>query len=242
MVFFVSAVIFHYTIHRKAVSSDTPPPNGKLVAGVSLFLWCGVIFSGIFIGFVYPGLSLGCHCRLGIACFFQFAQWIQLTRFFHCPARIGLRLSDRPVPAHGRHRPVRRNDPDDRPAAAGLDHAEADPIADVVNQFRVPKRWGLLLTVTCGILMFGSKAEEYYYNAFFRTKLILSGAVCIVIELVFYRSVYANPAALDQAPSAQATRSWRRRSRCCSGPPSPAAAAESAISSRRSTRSTPRST
>jgi hypothetical protein len=60
-------------------------------------------------------------------------------------------------------------------------------IADVVNQLRVPKRWGLLLTATCGFLMFGSKAEEYYYNAFFRTKLILF-AVVIVTELVFYRS------------------------------------------------------
>ncbi len=77
------------------------------------------------------------------------------------------------------------------------------PIADVVNQLRVPKRWGLLLTATCGILMFGSKAEEYYYNAFFRTKLILF-AVVIVTELVFYRSVYANPAALDQAPQVPA--------------------------------------
>src|SRR5580658_7824824 len=74
-------------------------------------------------------------------------------------------------------------------------------IAEVVNQFRVPKRWGLLLTATCGILMAGSKAEEYYYNAFFRTKLILF-AVVIVSELVFYRSVYANPAALDRTPSA----------------------------------------
>src|SRR5580658_1395697 len=73
-------------------------------------------------------------------------------------------------------------------------------IADVVNQFRVPKRWGLLLTATCGILMFGSKAEEYYYNAFFRTKLILF-ALVIVQEFVFYRSVYADPAALDRAPS-----------------------------------------
>jgi len=27
----------------------------------------------------------------------------------------------------------------------------------------------------CGILMAGSKAEEYYYNAFFRAKLILLG-------------------------------------------------------------------
>ncbi len=78
------------------------------------------------------------------------------------------------------------------------------PIADVVNQFRVPKRWGLLLTVTCGFLMFGSKAEEYYYNAFFRTKLILL-ALVLVEELVFYRSVYANPAALDQAPAIPGT-------------------------------------
>src|ERR1700734_736589 len=77
-------------------------------------------------------------------------------------------------------------------------------IADVVNQLRVPKRWGLLLTVTCGFLMFGSKAEEYYYNAFFRTKLILLGLV-LIQELVFYRSVYANPAALDQAASIPAS-------------------------------------
>lgn len=74
-------------------------------------------------------------------------------------------------------------------------------IAEVINQFRVPKRWGLLLTATCGILLAGSKAEEYYYNAFFRTKLILFAAV-IVTELVFYRSVYANPEVLDRKPSA----------------------------------------
>jgi len=71
-------------------------------------------------------------------------------------------------------------------------------MSDVVDQFRVPKRWGLLLTVTCGFLMFGSKAEEYYYNSFFRTKLILL-ALVLVQELVFYRGVYAHPAALDQA-------------------------------------------
>ncbi|MGB6943482.1 MAG: DUF6644 family protein [Bryobacteraceae bacterium] len=73
-------------------------------------------------------------------------------------------------------------------------------IADVVGQFRVPKRWGLLLIVTCGVLLAGSKAEEYYYNAFFRAKLILLATVA-VHELVFRRSVYADPAALDRAPS-----------------------------------------
>jgi hypothetical protein len=59
MVFFISAVTFHYTIHRKAVSSDVPPANGRLVAWVSLVLWTGVIFGGIFIGFIYPGLGIG---------------------------------------------------------------------------------------------------------------------------------------------------------------------------------------
>ena len=74
-------------------------------------------------------------------------------------------------------------------------------IADVINQFRAPKRWGLLLTATCGILLAGSKAEEYYYNAFFRTKLILFAAV-IITEVAFYRSVYANPEILDRTPGA----------------------------------------
>ena len=57
--FFITAIVFHYTVHRKAVSSDAPPPNGKLVACVSLVLWAFVIFGGIFIGFVYPGLDTG---------------------------------------------------------------------------------------------------------------------------------------------------------------------------------------
>lgn len=77
-------------------------------------------------------------------------------------------------------------------------------IADVVNQFRVPKRWGLLLIVTCGVFMAGSKAEEYYYNSFFRAKMILL-AVVVVHELVFRRSVYADPVALDRAPGIPGT-------------------------------------
>jgi hypothetical protein len=72
-------------------------------------------------------------------------------------------------------------------------------IADVIEQLRVPKRWGLLLIVTCGVLLAGSKAEEYYYNSYFRAKLILLATV-IVYELVFRRGVYADPAALDRAP------------------------------------------
>ena len=59
MVFFVAAIVFHYTVRRKAVASEARPSNGKLVALVSMLLWSGVIFGGIFIGFVYPGLSIG---------------------------------------------------------------------------------------------------------------------------------------------------------------------------------------
>src|SRR3954447_13660920 len=44
------------------------------------------------------------------------------------------------------------------------------PISDVVDQLRIPKRIGFLIVVACGILMLGSKAEEYYYNVFFRIK------------------------------------------------------------------------
>jgi len=73
-------------------------------------------------------------------------------------------------------------------------------ISDVVGQFRLPKRFGLLLIVTCGLLMAGAKAEEYYYNPFFRAKLILL-ALVMVHALLFRRSVYANTAALDRKPT-----------------------------------------
>jgi hypothetical protein len=56
MVFFVSAIIFNYTIHRKALMSDAP--RGKWVACISLILWSGVLFGGIFIGFLNSTLDI----------------------------------------------------------------------------------------------------------------------------------------------------------------------------------------
>src|ERR1700687_2692393 len=47
------------------------------------------------------------------------------------------------------------------------------PVSDVVQQLRWPKRIGFLIVATCGFLLASSKAEEYYYNAFFRAKLAL---------------------------------------------------------------------
>jgi uncharacterized protein DUF6644 len=71
-------------------------------------------------------------------------------------------------------------------------------VSDVVDQLRVPKRVGLLIVVACGILMLGSKAEEYYYNIFFRLKLLL--LLCVFLHgMVFRSAVYNNTAALDRA-------------------------------------------
>jgi len=57
MAFFIAAIVFHYTIHRKTVASDQPASSAKAIACISMFLWAGVVFGGIFIGFLYPGLG-----------------------------------------------------------------------------------------------------------------------------------------------------------------------------------------
>ena len=72
------------------------------------------------------------------------------------------------------------------------------PVADIVDQLRWPKRIGFLIVATCGFLLASAKAEEYYYNTFFRIKLTLFLLVAIH-ALVFRGSVYNNAAALDQA-------------------------------------------
>jgi uncharacterized membrane protein len=74
-------------------------------------------------------------------------------------------------------------------------------IAAVVNQLRLPKRIGFVLAATCGFLMFCSKAEDYYYNPFFRIKISLFVLVG-VHALVFRPSVYNKPAELDRPSGA----------------------------------------
>ena len=51
------AISFHYTIHRRVALADSSPMLGRLVAVVSIALWLGVVFGGIFIEFVKPGLG-----------------------------------------------------------------------------------------------------------------------------------------------------------------------------------------
>lgn len=71
-------------------------------------------------------------------------------------------------------------------------------VSDVIGQFRVPKRIGLVLIATCGILMLGSKAEEYYYNIFFRLKITLL-ALMFAHGWFFRASVYYNTEEIDRA-------------------------------------------
>jgi len=56
MVLLLVAIVFHFTIRRKVLRGDLSPDLGKPVACISLALWTGVIFGGIFIAFVVtPG-------------------------------------------------------------------------------------------------------------------------------------------------------------------------------------------
>lgn len=70
-------------------------------------------------------------------------------------------------------------------------------LSDVIEQMRVPKRIGLIVIAICGLLMLGSKAEEYYYNDFFRLKLVLL-ALMFLHGWIFRRSVYYNTAEMDR--------------------------------------------
>jgi hypothetical protein len=62
----------------------------------------------------------------------------------------------------------------------------------VVQGLRVPKRIGLLVAATFGFLLFCCKAEQYYYNVYFRTKLLLFALVA-VHALVFRNRLYNSP-------------------------------------------------
>jgi hypothetical protein len=69
----------------------------------------------------------------------------------------------------------------------------------LVNQLRWPKRFGFVLIATWGLLLLGSKAEQYYYNIFVRIKLSLV-ALVFIHGWLFRRSVYFDTAAIDKAP------------------------------------------
>jgi hypothetical protein len=70
-------------------------------------------------------------------------------------------------------------------------------VSAIVNQLRMPKRIGFICVVTFGFLMFGIKAEEYYYNDFFRFKVSLLVLVAIH-ALIFRPIVYSQSVELDK--------------------------------------------
>jgi hypothetical protein len=72
------------------------------------------------------------------------------------------------------------------------------PISDILRQTRIWKRIGFTIMVTCGVLLAGSKLEDYYANPYFQIKLFLLAMVG-VHALVFRKSVYRN-AKLDAFP------------------------------------------
>jgi len=72
-------------------------------------------------------------------------------------------------------------------------------ITDVVDQLRIWKRIGFVLVVGCGIMLLSAKAELYYHNPFYWTKMTLLALVG-VHALAFHRRVYGNTAVLDSAP------------------------------------------
>lgn len=45
------AVVYNYTIHRKAAASDQTGPGAAVVAIVSLLLWTTIVFAGLFYAF-----------------------------------------------------------------------------------------------------------------------------------------------------------------------------------------------
>ena len=64
------------------------------------------------------------------------------------------------------------------------------PSAAVIDALRVPKRIGLVIAATFGVLLFCSKAEQYYYNVYFRTKLALF--LLVAVHALIFRKVYNN--------------------------------------------------
>jgi hypothetical protein len=57
MTLLVIAITFNYTIHRQSPSGKWSKNSTRLIAGASLLLWTSVIFGGIFIAVVAPGLG-----------------------------------------------------------------------------------------------------------------------------------------------------------------------------------------
>ena len=62
------------------------------------------------------------------------------------------------------------------------------PVAELIRRLRTGKRIGFVIAAACGFVLFAAKAEEYYYNPFFRAKILLLAMVAI--HALVFRSEY----------------------------------------------------
>jgi hypothetical protein len=72
------------------------------------------------------------------------------------------------------------------------------PIAEVTGRFRLWKRIGLIWMITFGFLLFSAKADKYYLNPYFWTKVSLL-LLTAVHAVAFRGSVYSRTAEMDAA-------------------------------------------
>jgi hypothetical protein len=71
------------------------------------------------------------------------------------------------------------------------------PVSDVIDQLRMPKRVGFIIMFALGVLMACCKAEEYYFNDWFRLKMLL--LILVGLHALIFRSrVYNRAAELDR--------------------------------------------
>jgi hypothetical protein len=83
------------------------------------------------------------------------------------------------------------------------------PSAAVIDALHVPKRIGFIIAATFGVLLFCSKAEQYYYNVYFRTKLALF--LLVAVHALIFRKVYtrgAEPAVRTRAAACLSLLIW----------------------------------
>jgi hypothetical protein len=52
MVCLMAALLFHFTLHRRAVRANASPLAAKAAGAASLLLWCGVVAGGRMIAFI----------------------------------------------------------------------------------------------------------------------------------------------------------------------------------------------
>ena len=81
------------------------------------------------------------------------------------------------------------------------------PAADLIAGLRPWKRVGLMTMLTTGLLLAGAKAEIYYANPYFQTKLSLLLLVG-VHAWTFRRRVYGKAAALDASSPMPRAAKW----------------------------------